>query len=134
MCFTSTGRIDSVGSDDRGAVDVLPFLIRGGNVEQAPPLLACQRAPDRPLTLRQVLDVIRQSSPSAAEPQYTRQHADIHIDRAVRDASVVTCVLEVRDGRRCDCGQRHVLAEVLLDDAEPLFLKFDRASRAPDGF
>lgn len=32
-----------VGSDDYGSVDVLPLRIRGGDVEQAPPLLAGQR-------------------------------------------------------------------------------------------
>jgi hypothetical protein len=45
-----------VGSDDGCAVDVLPFRTRGGDVEQAPLLLARQRSADGPLTLWQVLD------------------------------------------------------------------------------
>src|SRR5689334_16502665 len=66
-----------VGRDDRGAVDVLPFRIRGGDVEEAPPLLARQRSADGSLTLWQVLDVISQRSPPATELQDTRQHANI---------------------------------------------------------
>jgi hypothetical protein len=98
---------------------VLPFGIRGGDVEQASALLGCQRSADRPLMLRQVLDVISERPPSAAELQHPRQHADIHIDRAIRDAGVVTGALEVGDRRRRDRGERDV-AKVLLDDAEPL--------------
>src|SRR5262245_63667397 len=79
-----------VGGDDRGAVHVLPFRNRGSDVEQAPALLARQRPADRPLTLWQVLDVISERSPSAAELQHPRQNADIHVDRTIRDACIVT--------------------------------------------
>lgn len=96
-------------------------------MEQAPPLLACQRSADGPLTLWQILHVIRERSPSAAELQHPRQHADIHVDRAIRDAGVVTGTLEVGDCRRRDRGEPHV-AEVLLDDAKPLFLDTARSS------
>ena len=79
------------------------------------------------------MDVISQRSPPAAELQHPRQHADIHVDRAIGDAGVVTGALKVCDRRRRDRGERHV-AKVLLDDAEPLLLEFDRASGAPDPF
>ena len=77
--------------------------------------------------------MIRERSPPAAELQHPRQHADIHVDRAIGYAGVVTGTLKVGDCRRGDRGERHV-AEVLLDDAEPLLLEFDRASGAPDPF
>jgi len=111
-----------VGRDDRGTVHVLPLWIGSG--EEPPPFLCCQGAAHWPLTLRKVVDVISKRSPSAAELQHPRQHADVHVDRAIGDAGVVTCALEVRDGRGCDRGERRV-AKVLLDDAEPLFLELD---------
>ena len=122
-----------VRRDDRSAVNVLPLRIRGSGLEQPPPFLWCQRSADGPLPLGEVMDVIRQRSPPAAELQHARQHADIHVDRAIRDAGVVTGALKVGDRRRRDRGERHV-AKVLLDDAEPLLLEFDRASGAPDPF
>ena len=94
-----------VAGDDRGAVHVLPFGIRSGDVEQAPPLLARQRPADGPLTLRQVLDVISQRSPPATELQHTRQHANVHVDGPIRDAGVVTGKLEIRNRRRGYFGE-----------------------------
>ncbi len=85
-----------------------------------------QRSADGPLTFWQVLDVISERSPSATELQHPRQDADIHVDRAIGDAGVVTYALEVSDDRSCDRGERH-MAKVLLDDAEPLLLGLDRA-------
>jgi hypothetical protein len=73
--------------------------------------------------------VISQRSPPATELQHPRQHADIHVDRAVRDAGVVTGALKVGDRRRGDRGEWHV-AKMLPDDAEPLLLEFYRPSRA----
>ena len=43
----------------------------------------------------------------------------------------MTGTLKVSDCRRRDRGERHVV-EVLLDDAEPLILEFDRATGALD--
>ena len=43
--------------------------------------------------------MIRKRSPTAAELQHPRQHADIHVDRAIGDAGVVTGALEVSDRR-----------------------------------
>jgi hypothetical protein len=74
---------------------VLPFRIRGGGVEQPPPFLWCQRSSDGALSLRQVADVISQRSPPATELHHPRQHTDIHVDRAIGDAGVVTGTLEV---------------------------------------
>jgi hypothetical protein len=115
-----------VGRHDRSAVNVLPLRTRGGDVEQAAPLLRRQRAADGPLALWQVLDVISERPPPAAELQHPRQHAHIHVNRAIGNAGVVTDALEISDCRSCDCGERHV-AEVFLDDAEPLLLELDRA-------
>ena len=112
-----------------GAIHVLPLCVRRGSVEEPLPLLWRQRATDRTLALRQVLHVIRERSPSAAGLEHPRQHADVHVDGAVRDAGIVTRALELRDRRRRDRGERHV-AEVLLDEAEPLLLELDRPRRA----
>ena len=100
-----------VGGDDRGAVHVLPFRVRRGGVEETLPLLWRQCATDRMLALRQVLHVVRERPPSTAGLEHARQHADVHVDRAVRDAGLVTRALELRDRRRRDRGERHV-AEV----------------------
>jgi hypothetical protein len=80
------------------------------------------------------MDVIRQRPPPAAGLQHPRQHADIHVDRAIGFTAVMTDTLKVCDRRRGDRRERHVLAEVLLDDAEPLFLEFDCAVGAPNPF
>lgn len=61
-----------VGGNDCGAVDVLPFRIRGSSVEQTLPLLGRQCATDGTMALRQVLYVIREPSPSAAELEDAR--------------------------------------------------------------
>ena len=115
-----------VGRDDRGAVHVLPLRIRRGGVEEPLPFLWRQCAADRTLALGEVMDVIRERSPPAAGLEHARQHADVHVDRAVRDAGIVPRALELRDRRRRDRGERHV-AEVLLDEAEPFLLELDRA-------
>jgi hypothetical protein len=39
--------------------------------------------------------VIRERSPPAAELEDARQHADVHVDRAIRFAGIVTGVLEI---------------------------------------
>jgi hypothetical protein len=52
--------------------------------------LGRQRSSDGPLTLWQVLDVISERSPAAAELQHPTQHANIHVDRAIGNAGVVT--------------------------------------------
>ena len=119
-----------VGRDDRRTVDVLPFWTRGGGIEQPPPFFCCQRAADRVLTLREIADVVGQRPPPAAGLQYTRQHAYVHVDRAVRDAGLVARALELGDRFRGDRRERHV-AEVLLDQTQSLFLEFDRPRRAP---
>jgi hypothetical protein len=77
--------------------------------------------------------VISQRSPPATELQHPRQHADIHVDRAIGNAGVVTGTLKLCDCRRRDRGERDV-AKVLLDDAEPLLLELDGASGAPYPF
>ena len=61
--------------------------------------------------------MIRERSPPAAEFQHPRQHAHVHVDRAVRLAGIVTEVLEIGDRRRGDRGEQHI-AKVLLDDGE----------------
>ena len=81
------------------------------------------------LALRQVVDVVRERPPTAAGLEHARQHADVHVDRAVRDAGLVPRALELRDRLRRDRGERHV-AEVLLDEAESFLLELDRARRA----
>jgi hypothetical protein len=80
----------SVRRHDRGAIDVLPFGIRGGDVEQTTPFLARQRPADGSLALWQIIDVVSECSPSAAELQHPRQHPDIHVNRAISDAGVMT--------------------------------------------
>ena len=129
-CFTSTGRIDVLAATIGGAIHVLPLCVRRGSVEETLPLLWRQCATDRTLALGQVLHVIRERSPPAAGLEHPRQHADVHVDRAVRDAGLVPRALELRDRRRGDRRERHV-AEVLLDEAEPFLLELDRARGAP---
>ena len=68
------------------------------------------RSADGPLTLWQVLDVISQRSPPAAELQHPRQHADIHVDRAIRDAGVVT------DAIRKGCLKEPAVRRLLFGD------------------
>lgn len=101
-----------VGRDHRRAVDVLPLGIRGGGLEQALPLVCRQRSPDGPVALGQVADVVGERSPAAAELQHPRQHADVHVDGAIRHAGVVSGALELGDGCGGDSRQRRV-AEVL---------------------
>jgi hypothetical protein len=83
-----------VGGDDRRAVHVLPFLIRCGGGEQPPLFLRGQRSADGMLTLRQVANMVRQGSPTAAGLEHARQHAHVHIDGAVRDAGLVARALK----------------------------------------
>ena len=77
--------------------------IRRGGVEEPLPFLCCQ----------------------GAAVEHARQHTDVHVDRAVRNARVVTRALELRNRGRRDRLERHV-AEVLLDEAQPFFLELDR--------
>ena len=81
------------------------------------------------LALRQVAHVLRQRSPTAAGLEHARQHADVHVDGAVRDSRVVARALEVGDRRRRDRRQRRI-AEMLLDEAQALLLELDRSRRA----
>ena len=105
-----------VGRDDCGAVDVLPFRIGGGDVEQAAPLLARQRSADGPLTLRQVLDVISQRSPPATELQHPRQHANIvSIDARSAEASLRKPALEARDRAQARDVGRTVVSSARSD-------------------
>ena len=76
--------------------------------------------------LWQVRDVISERAPPAAELQHPRQHAHIHVNGAIGNAGVVMDALEISDCRSCYRGERHV-AEVFLDDADPLLLELDRA-------
>ena len=102
-----------VRRDDRGAVHVLPFRVRRGGVEEPLAFLPGQGAADGMLALRQVVDMVRERSPATARLQHARQHADVHVDRAVRDAGLVPRPLEVRDRSCRDRRQGHV-AEVAL--------------------
>ncbi len=60
-----------VGSDDRGAVHVLPLGFRGGSIEKALLLFWRQRSADGALTFRKVVDVVSEGSPTTAELQHT---------------------------------------------------------------
>ena len=82
------------------------------------------------LSLREIVDVVCERPPPATGLEHARQHTDVHVDRAVRDAGLVPRALELRDRRRGDRRERHV-AEVLLDEAEPFLLQLDRARGAP---
>ena len=77
------------------------------------------------LSLREVVDVVGERPPPAAGLEHARQHTDVHVDRAVRDAGLVPRALELRDRRRRDRRERHV-AEMLLDEAQPFLLELDR--------
>ena len=88
-----------VGRDDGGAEHVLPLCVRRGSVEETLPLLWRQCATGGALALRQVLHVIRERSPSAARFEHARQHADVHVDRAVPDAGLVPRAWELGDRR-----------------------------------
>jgi hypothetical protein len=48
-------------------------------------------------TLGQVLDLISERSPPGTGLQHPRQHPDIHVDRAIGDAAIVTCALDAGD-------------------------------------
>ncbi len=104
---------------------MLPLCVRRCSVEETLPLLWRQCATDRTLALGQVLHVIRERPPATAGLEHPRQHADVHVDRAVRDAGLVPRVLELRDRRRRDGRERHV-AKVLLDEAQSFFFELDR--------
>jgi len=116
--------------DDRGAVHVLPLRTRRGCLEEPLPFFGCQGTADRVLTLREIVDLVGQRPPPAAGLQHARQHADVHVDRAVRDAGLVTRALKLGDRLRRDCRKRHV-AEVFLHEAQSLFLELDPARGAP---
>ena len=89
--------------DDGRAVDVLPFGIRGSRVEESFAFFGCERTADRMLAFRKVVDVLSECAPPTARLEHARQHADVHVDRAVRDAGLVAGTLE-----GCDrlCGDR----------------------------
>jgi hypothetical protein len=70
--------------------------------------------------------MLRHGSPTAAGLQHARQYADVHVDGAVPDSSVVAGALEVGNRRRGDRRERHV-AEMLLNEAQAFLLKLDRA-------
>lgn len=120
-----------VGGDDRGAVHVLPLRTRRGCLEEPLPFFGCQGTADRVLTLWEIVDVIRQCPPPATRLEHARQHAYVHIDRAVRDAGLVTRSLELGDRLRRDCRKRNV-AKVFLDETQSLFFELDRARGALD--
>ena len=120
-----------VGGDDRGAVHVLPLRARRSGGEEPLPLLCCQGAADWMLSFRETVDVVCERPPPATGLEHARQHTDVHVDRAVRDAGLVTRALELRNRRRGDRRERHV-AEVLLDEAQPFLFELDCPRRAPD--
>jgi hypothetical protein len=78
-----------VGGDNGCAIHVLPLCVRRSSVEETLPLLWGQCATDRTLALRQVLHVIRERARTTARLEHPRQHADVHVDGAVRDADIV---------------------------------------------
>ena len=94
-------------------------------MEEALPFLCCQGAADWMLSLREIVDVVGERAPPATGLEHARQHTDVHVDRAVRDAGLVTRALKLRDRRRRDRRERHV-AEVFLDEAQPFFFELDR--------
>ena len=57
--------------------------------------------------------MIRERSPTTAGLEYARQHPNVYVDRAVRDAGLVPRALQLGDRRRGDRRERHV-AEALL--------------------
>jgi hypothetical protein len=77
------------------------------------------------LSLRETVDVVCERPPPAARLEHARQHTDVHVDRAVRNAGLVTRALELRNRGRRDRRERHV-AEVLLDETQPFFFELDR--------
>ena len=76
------------------------------------------------------MDVIGERPPPATGLEHARQHTNVHVDRAVRDAGLVPRALKLGDRRRGDRRERDV-AEVLLDEAEPFLFQLDRARGAP---
>ncbi|MEI6669127.1 MAG: hypothetical protein WCP29_13315 [Acidobacteriota bacterium] len=114
-----------VGGDDRRAVHVLPFRIRRGCIEESLPFLCGQGASDWMLSFREIVDAVCERTPPAARLEHARKHTDVHVDRAVRDAGLVTRALERRNRRRRDRRERHV-TEVPLDEAQPFFFELDR--------
>jgi hypothetical protein len=78
------------------------------------------------LALREIVDVVCERPPPATGLEHARQHTNVHVDRTVRDASIVPRALELSDRRRGDCRERHV-AEVLLDEAQRFFFDLDRS-------
>jgi hypothetical protein len=73
--------------------------------------------------------MVRQRAPSTAGFEHAGQHADIHVDGAIRSALIVARALVVGDHFRRDSGERHV-SKVPLQRDEPLLLELDGARRA----
>src|SRR5258708_18615915 len=84
------------------------------------------------LAPRQVANMFGQGSPTTAGPEHTPQHADVHVDRPVRDAGVVAGALKIFGRRRCDLPERKGSPKPLFAGQElPLPLPCPRRGAPP---
>ena len=97
-----------VGGDDRGAVHVLPLWARRGGGAEPLPFVCCQGAADWMLSLWEIADLVCERPPPATGLEHARQHTDVHVDGAVRDAGLVPRALELcnRGGRGGVCREQ----------------------------